>query len=101
MQKDGYPSYVQNLIYGGRALQDCRSLQDYYIQTTSTIVLNLRLPGAGSVKKPSNVGKGCGSYTSNYSKVNKNQINEDPIFKNILQGNRTATKKKTTGRFYL
>jgi len=59
MQKAGYPANMQNLIYGGRVLQDSCYLQDYNIKTISTTVLNLRLRGgAGPVKTTSNAGKG-------------------------------------------
>lgn len=49
-QQLGYPIRSQNLIHGGRALQDTKYLWEYQIVPLSTIILNLRIRGGASVK---------------------------------------------------
>lgn len=92
-QKAGYPANLQNLVYGGRALQDFRQLQNYDIQRASTIVLNLRLRGVGVgiVIHPSMAGKVSGSNPLKFPEEKTNQTFRGPLFKHILQGKRSAT----------
>lgn len=47
----GYPINQQHLIYGGRSLQDSRSVKDYNIKPISTIILNMRLRGGAATSK--------------------------------------------------
>lgn len=51
-EKDDIPIDEQRLIFGGRQLEDKRTLKYYSIQRDSTIHLVLRLPGGGcSIKR--------------------------------------------------
>ena len=43
--REGMPAEQQRLLFGGRPLQDCRTLSDYNIQRECTLHLALRLRG--------------------------------------------------------
>jgi len=82
MQQLGYPIKSQNLIHGGRALQDTKFLWEYQIEPLSTIMLNLRIRGGASVNGRNN-NRAEGSGTSSGKKPGSIS------FKNILQGKNT------------
>lgn len=80
MQKLGYPIRTQNLIHGGRVLQDSKHVWEYRITPLTTINLNLWLRG-GATKNNTNRDRAEGSGTGSIGKKPGNIS-----FKNALQG---------------
>lgn len=91
-QNTGYPAQIQHLLYGGKSLQDDRTLTDYNILSTSSLILNLKLRGgAATSSKINSAGGGIGSSTSKSTESKQKQKNESLSFKNIIQGKNTVT----------
>lgn len=68
-QKTGYHVHMQNLIYGGKIVQDNQLPMYYYILSTSSITLNLRLRGGIAASSKIKVaGEGIGRSTSRRTK---------------------------------
>jgi len=44
-EQTGYLAEEQHLLYEGRSLQECKTMQEYNIKAGSTIILNMRLRG--------------------------------------------------------
>lgn len=84
----GYPAGKQNLLLGGRSLQDLRSIKDYNIKLGSTIILNLRLQG-GAASDKSTQG-GSGSKTNHIPDPFQQHISEGTSYKHILQGGKVS-----------
>ena len=67
MQQLGYPIKTQNLIHGGRVLQETKYLWEYRIAPLTTIILNLRLIG-GETNNNTNPDRAGGSGTGSIGK---------------------------------
>lgn len=86
----GYPTGLQHLIFGGRALQDPKPLMDYNILPVSTIILNLRLRGGtADYNKTNYTGGGIGSSSTKNTETHQKHKNGGLSLKNILQGKNT------------
>lgn len=90
----GYLEGHLHLLYGGRTLQDYRSIKDYNIMPESTIILNLRLRGGAetsSSTKQTEGGSGSSTKTKHNSEPHQQQRTKGISFKNILQGGISPT----------
>ena len=48
--KDGLPTYYQSLVYGGREMQNEKTLQDYQVGKASTLRMYLRISATAEMK---------------------------------------------------
>ena len=48
--KDGLPTYYQSLVYGGREMQNGKTLQDYQVGKASTLRMYLRISATAEMK---------------------------------------------------
>ena len=48
--KDGLPTYYQSLVYGGREMQNEKTLQDYQVGKASTLCMYLRISATAEMK---------------------------------------------------
>lgn len=92
----GYPAGEQNLVTGGRSLQDHRTLKEYNIKPGSTIFLNMRLRGGATTSKTTEGGSGS---KSNHNPAQHQQYrSEGASYKHILQsGKAPPTVPKQAG----
>lgn len=90
MQQLEYPIRSQNLIHGGRVLQDSKYLWDYKIAPLSKIILNLRIRGGvtDNNKNPLR-GEGSGNGSTKFTGTQQGKKTGSISFKNILQGKNT------------